>query len=208
MYKSISNYLQERANEFQSIGQDRKAVLEQLAAYILVKQQQLADCQLLFVCTHNSRRSHFAQVFAALGAAHYGLKRVASYSGGTEATRVHPHTLEALERVGFVIKHTGTKEEPVYECYFSNEHKVSCFSKRIDHPSVPKSDFAAVMTCSEAEQNCPFVPGTELRIGLPYDDPRHSDGTASAATAYDKTRDQIARELLFVFDRVKKQLHD
>lgn len=208
MYKRISNYLQERANEFQLIEPERKVRLEQLAGHVLQKQQKLEDCQLLFVCTHNSRRSHFGQVFAALGAAYYGLKRLGVHSGGTEATQVHPHTLEALERIGFVIKHSGTTENRVYECFFSNELKVSCFSKRYDHASIPNEKLVAVMTCTDAEQNCPFVPGTELRLGLPYEDPRHHDGTASAAAAYDKTRDHIAREMLFVFDQVKKQLHD
>ena len=47
-----------------------------------------------------------------------------------------------------------------------------------DDEANPKSDFAAIMTCSDAEQNCPFIPNVALRIGTTYEDPKKSDGTS------------------------------
>jgi hypothetical protein len=35
------------------------------------------------------------------------------------------------------------------------------------------------MVCSEADKSCPSVDGAELRVGMPYDDPKYFDGTPS-----------------------------
>ncbi|MDH4283503.1 MAG: hypothetical protein OEV36_12670, partial [Myxococcales bacterium] len=62
--------------------------------------------------------------------------------------------------------------------------------------------FAAIMTCSEADQACPAVPGAELRVSLPYDDPKKADGTPDEEAAYDARCLQIATEMLYLFSRV------
>lgn len=208
MFRIFSTYAEARLSEADLIGSERKKILDRLAAYILGKQQKLEETRLVFICTHNSRRSHFGQIFSALASEHFGLKRIQSYSGGTESTRVHPHTVAALERIGFLVKQSGKAENPNYEFYYSNEQKVQCFSKRYDHPTNPKDQFAAIMTCSEAEQNCPLVAGAEFRLALPYDDPGKHDGTSEQDIQYNACRDIIARELFYVYFSVKKQLHD
>ena len=42
--------------------------------------------QLMFVCTHNSRRSHISQQRAQASAAYLNVDNVQTFSGGTEAT--------------------------------------------------------------------------------------------------------------------------
>jgi arsenate reductase len=45
------------------------------------------------------------------------------------------------------------------------------FSKKYDDEFNPKSEFAAIMTCSQADGGCPFIAGAEKRIPITYEDP-------------------------------------
>jgi arsenate reductase len=60
------------------------------------------------------------------------------------------------------------------------------------------------MTCSDADENCPFIPGTEKRIPLTYEDPKSFDNTDKESEMYDKRSLQIASELLYVFKQIDK----
>jgi hypothetical protein len=62
------------------------------------------------------------------------------------------------------------------------------------------------MVCSEADKSCPIVPGSNGRIGLPFDDPKIFDNSPSEQQKYDETCRLIAREMLFVADYVKSKL--
>jgi len=55
----------------------------------------------------------------------------------------------------------------------------AAWSKKYNDTANPKKDFCAVMVCSEADKSCPSVDGAELRVGMPYDDPKYFDGTPS-----------------------------
>ena len=56
-----------------------------------------------------------------------------------------------------------------------------------------------MISCSHADENCPFIPGAEKRISLPYEDPKASDNTADEAKIYDERSIQIATEMKYVF---------
>jgi len=87
--------------------------------------------------------------------------------------------------------------------FFSEKSNPSrCFSKVYNDVSNPSSNFAAIMTCGDAEENCPFIPGVELRIGTTYDDPKAFDGTPQQAEKYRERALQIAKETLYVFSKV------
>jgi DNA gyrase inhibitor GyrI len=58
------------------------------------------------------------------------------------------------------------------------------------------------MTCSDADEACPFVPGTSLRVAIPYEDPKKADGTPDEELRYDERCRQIAREMLYMLSRV------
>ena len=58
------------------------------------------------------------------------------------------------------------------------------------------------MACSDADDNCPFVPGTEQRIAITYNDPKASDNMPQQAEVYKERTMQIGREMLFVFSQV------
>jgi arsenate reductase len=57
------------------------------------------------------------------------------------------------------------------------------------------------MTCTHADQNCPFIPGA-VRIALPYEDPKAFDDTDQEGAKYAERCRQIARELLYAFSQV------
>ncbi len=207
MLKSIQNYCNQLIKEFDLIGSDRKGILKKLAEYIQAKKSKNEAVNLIYICTHNSRRSHFGQVWASVAANYYLIDQVSAFSGGTEATAFNKNAMDALKRIGFQLKQTEQIQNPKYKViYGQSGESVDCFSKVYDHPINPKTDFAAVMTCSEAEQNCPFIPGVDLRIATTYDDPKASDGSALEAQVYDERCRQIACETFYVFSLIKNKL--
>lgn len=198
MHPEIEAYLAERAFEAGRIGPDRRALLDRLGAFV---RSRGGGAQVVFVCTHNSRRSQLAQVWAAAAAHRHGVA-LASYSGGTEATAFHPAAVEALRRAGVRLEpRAGSGGNPVYVADLGPESRLECFSKVYDQPPNPRDGFGAVMVCTDADEACPSVPGAAFRLGLPFEDPKVSDGTAAQGATYDERCAQIAREMLYAMAR-------
>ncbi len=204
MYPAIHQLATALVGQFDQIPAERKLILAKIAEYIQAKKAAGQPIKLVFICTHNSRRSHFGQVAAAVAAAYFSIENVEVSSGGTEATAFHPNAIQALRSLDFAVETADeTLKNPVWAVLFGEKNQATCFSKVFDDPANPSTGFAAIMTCSDAEQNCPFVPGTELRIGTTYDDPKSSDGTPQQATTYRARFEQILREMLYAFSLVK-----
>src|SRR6186997_3102058 len=90
--------------DFNQISEERKTILQPLVDYIQNKVDNKLQIRLNLICTHNSRRSHLSQVWAQTAAAHFNIKNVFCYSGGTEATALFPMAAKTLEQSGFKIK--------------------------------------------------------------------------------------------------------
>lgn len=205
MIEPIQNLCDHLILKFDQIPESRKEILKRIASLIQEKYNRKDEIRLVYVCTHNSRRSHFGMIWAKVAASFYGIENVNTFSAGTEATAMHPNTVQALRTVGFKNEQKDHSANPVYEVFYSaNEASMKCFSKIIDDPLIPKNDFIAIMTCSEAEENCPFVPGAELRISTTYEDPKIFDGTAQQDEKYIERSLQIARDSLYLFSLIKK----
>jgi len=160
------------------------------------------EVNLNFICTHNSRKSQFAQIWAQTAADYFGIP-VKCYSGGVEVTAFNPRAVASIERTGFKVV-SKSESNPVYSVYHSeNSQPITAFSKLYDDPANPTAHFAAVMTCSHADENCPFIPGTEKRIPLLYDDPKEFDGTPQEAAKYDERSIQVASELFYAFAQIE-----
>ncbi len=203
MYSELTTYLSELENAFAEIPDTRKELLGEVATYIDQKLSNGDTVKLNFICTHNSRRSHLAQIWTATAAAHFGVDHIETYSGGTEATAFNPRAASALERAGFRIENPGG-DNPEYRVHYSDSHlPLIAFSKTFDYPSNPHSGFAAIMTCSDADENCPFIPGAEYRASVNYIDPKVSDGTDEEAATYDERCRQIAAEMFYMISRLK-----
>ncbi len=190
--------------KFEKISIDRKQALQILIDYIQKKVNEKQSINLNFICTHNSRRSHLSQVWAQTAAAYYHISNVNCYSGGTEATAVFPMVIKTLEHVGFQITNLSYGLNPVLSIKFAKDRAPTIgFSKTYDHPFNLKSEFAAIMTCSHADANCPFIPGTEKRIAVTYDDPKEFDNTPKQEKKYKERSMQIATEMFYVFSKIK-----
>jgi arsenate reductase len=198
----IQEFASQIKDQFNQISTDRKEKLMPLVNYVREKHQLKEEISLVFICTHNSRRSHFGQIMCAFAATYYGISNVHTFSAGTEKTAFHPHAIEALKTIGFKVERLDQSPNPHYRIHVSESVHSDCFSKTISHESLPKNHFAAIMTCSDAEQNCPVVPGAEERIGITYEDPKTYDGTALQSSKYIERATQIATELFYVFSQL------
>jgi len=198
LYPAVKSYLEARGSE--SIPAERREVLDELAGW--VREQHAASgeaVRLVFVCTHNSRRSQMSQVWARAAALKHGMN-VETYSGGTETTAFNPRAVAALERAGVRVEPTTTTSNPVHHVRVGGSGPaMTCFSKVYDMAPNPAGSFAAVMVCDDADEKCPHVLGAEARFAVKYVDPKVSDGTARESATYDERCAQIAREMLYVF---------
>lgn len=203
-YQPLVETIQTLTASFHTIPAERKTILEQLAHFVKVKAVKNKKIELIFICTHNSRRSHIAQIWAQVAAAYYGIPNVMCYSGGTEATAFNPRAVRAMREAGFRIQVSAEGANPTYKVSFSDEATaVIAFSKKYDAQSNPQKGFAAIMTCSHADENCPVVFGMEKRISLPYDDPKDFDGTSQELEKYAERVREIGTEILYAFSQVK-----
>jgi arsenate reductase len=201
IFKKINKII--KGIEIDSIPEERKEILQPLIDYIQNKMELGENVNLNFICTHNSRRSHLAQIWAQTIASFFNINNVFCFSGGTEATALYASAKETLERIGFVFEITTEEENPHYQIFFSDEEQpLVGFSKTYDHASNPSSNFAAIMTCSHADENCPFIAGAEKRIPITYEDPKKYDNTSKAKKKYKERSLQIAAELYYVFSKI------
>jgi len=187
---------------FDEIPADRKLLLNKLTSYIRVNQNEGKESSLMFICTHNSRRSHFGQILCALAAEYYQIPAIRTFSAGTEVTAFHPNAISALRSIGMDIQTTEMTENPQYVVQFNATRSMAAFSKLIEDDINPKENFAAIMTCTHAEQNCPFVVGADFLLGLPFEDPKAFDGTAQETQMYLTRVQQMAKELFYVFSQL------
>lgn len=198
LFPALNSTIDQLKSEFHQIPTQRKEILQQLSQYIQNKIKDKQKVYLNFICTHNSRRSHIAQLWAQVASHYYGQAGIACFSGGTEATAFNYRAVKAMSDVGFKINKIKDGENPTYEVHYTPDAPpISAFSKKYDDPFNPDKDFAAVMTCSQADENCPFVLGASARISLNYDDPKNFDGTPQEVEKYTERVLQIGREILY-----------
>ena len=188
----------------QKISEQRKFVLKTLIEYIQIKLLENKEVYLNFICTHNSRRSQFSQIWAHTAAAYYEIK-THCYSGGIEVTAFNPRAIAAIKRSGFKVRSTNADNPHYRVSYNDQDQPVTVFSKLFDHPINHAPSFAAIMTCSHADINCPFIPGAEKRITIRYEDPKAFDDSPQETEKYDKCELQIASELFYIFKKVSQK---
>lgn len=127
--------------------------------------------RVLFLCTHNSARSQMAEGFLRAKAG----DRFEARSAGTEATAVHPLAIRAMAERGIDIS---------------------------GHRSKLAADLAPgpwdylITVCDDANERCPFVPGTMKRLHWSFEDPSRATGSEEERLAvFRRVRDQIESRL-------------
>jgi len=202
MNNKINSLCESLITQFDSIPEKRKEILEKITAYIQQRKDSNKPISLVYICTHNARRSFFGQIWAQTAAHFYGIDNCIAYSGGMEATQCHPNAIKALQNQGFETQRSSDSTNPLYEINYGGNDNLICFSKLFNDSTNPAQDFAAIMVCSDAETNCPYIPEAALRISTTYDDPKEFDGTLMEAEKYLERANQIALECLYVFSKV------
>lgn len=189
------------------ISSKRKELLTTIATKIIEERHKLNKVRLNFICTHNSRRSQFAQVWAHFSIQQFKLRKIKSFSGGTETTAFHHNTIKSLQSAGFKFKliefsHTN----PKYEITNAKMKKAAIGYSKFFSESTKNKPFIAITTCNSADENCPFIPEAISRFHLPYIDPKQADNTEQTEKTYLMTNKIIAAEMNFLFEQVKNLL--
>lgn len=96
-------------------------------------------------------------------------------SAGTEATRVHPLAVRAMDEVGIDLRgHT---------------------SKALDRFLGEPWDFV-ITVCDGARERCPFFPGAAMRMHWSFDDPSAATGAEEERlSTFRRVRDAIRARL-------------
>ncbi len=194
--------------DFNTINKDKQKDLKEISRFIAENIKRDTSVQIVYICTHNSRRSQFSQIWSEIASFYYGLP-INSYSGGVEITAFNSKAIESLKRMGFaVLSKNQMASNPRYLIKYADQgDDIICFSKLFNNPINPKENFISMMTCDHADENCPIIPGTLKRISFRFDDPKAYDGTPLETQMYDERSLEIAKELFFIMEQTSKILN-
>ena len=154
--------------------------------------------KIIFICTHNSRRSQFAEIWAHTFSFIFK-KKIKIFSAGTSKEEFNIRAINVLKKVGFKIKEDAKK----YILNFSeNYNSIHMYSKDISELNL-KNHFITIMTCADSDKNCPAIPNALARILLSYKDPKSFDNSKQETNKYIATSKKIALELFYLFKNLK-----
>lgn len=165
-----------------------KKTSTELKNFILEDKLKNRKVLMTFTCTSNSIGSHISQVWMQTAAICYGIDSLKTFSGSTEANEVNKRAFAALNRARFTITRTSAEfYSPYLLIPFCGAANWLLYLKKYDNFQDQKSNFIAVIVCSEANKSCLMVPGANGRIELPYQDPKYYDNTPSEQRKDDET---------------------
>ena len=186
------------------LEKNRKDKLVKLAQIIKINHEQQNIVKITFICTHNSRRSQFSQVWAYISSLYFKLDFIKPFSGGIEIDTVNLNVINSFINTGLKIEKKQKGEEVYLLKSLKNDKGISLYSKLSNCSLNPSKHFIAIMTCSDADQMCPVIKGADKKISLPYSDPRVSDNTGLEKEVYNQTCSIIAKEMFYLMKQVKK----
>ena len=127
--------------------------------------------RVLFLCTHNSARSQMAEGFLRAMAG----DRFEAGSAVTEKTSVNPLAIRAMAERGIDL---GAHTSKLYT------------------DLAPESWDYLITVCDDANERCPWVPGSVKRLHWSFPDPSRVSGTEEERLAvFRRVRDQIQERL-------------
>jgi len=150
----------------------------------------------IFLCTHNARRSQLSEFWFRALAAEYGIS-VEAYSAGVEATRVHPHVVSVLREQ---LLSAGNQDNPQVVQHDIQAGTRPFYSKTLEDPSLPKKNFITVAVCDHAAETCPIMAGSAGRFSLPFTDPGAHDQDHDPLPYYRETSDSIRAHMVYLMD--------
>ncbi len=203
MNESLKQFLRKIESEFDNIDIERRPELDVFAGYIEKRLSEHSFVNLVFICSHNSRRSQIAQIMSIASAKYYGIGGIKTFSAGIEVSEFNPRAIKALQAKGISIIAKTPQPNPIYEVIIGEDiDKIEAFSKTLNDETLPEKDFVAVMVCSQANESCPVVYGADMKFVLPYEDPKIYDGTELENQKYNERTIEITREMLYIFNKI------
>ena len=206
LYPELLAYLNQRAAEFEQIPDERKADLARLADYIRQRQAGDGGARITFICTHNSRRSHLAQVWAQVAAYYYAVPRCPPIP----AARRSPRSTRERQRP-FNVPVCGSRPTNPPQPIRAIEWRPVIAGRR---SSVTRSGLTKLPIPRAASPPCltapkPTRPARWSAVAIcdcrsAMMTPKAADGTAEEAAVYDQRSRQIGREMLYVMWLLKQ----
>jgi arsenate reductase (thioredoxin) len=199
---------------FDMIEPNHHESIDKLAEWIATQWQPNSSLHVIAACTGNSRRSILSAAMGNMAAAYYGFDNIRFHSGGTAPSAFNKRTIAALKEIGFQIEATGQEAErgdaktpnPTYHMTWGKDLEATEFSKHFQDTSNPQSGFAVILVCSDADAECPIVPGASLRVSMTFIDPKVYDDGIFEAKKYAERRDDIGRTFLAVMANARRRM--
>lgn len=202
LHKEVSALTEALSKEAELIQPGRKEILDRIGHSIRSMLHKNGRSSVIFICTHNSRRSQAAELWLRTAASYYGITGISTFSGGTEVTALHPNMAATFSQSGFSLTSDDRSSNPRFTVS-NGEGQYTMFSKLYDDPSNPKANFIAVMVCGNADEACPVVNGAAYRFYLPYEDPGSYDSQPEQEEKYQSCFKTIGREMLYILSNLK-----
>lgn len=200
LYPILFNYVRDLYPDYDKIPFERKAVLEEIANYLIGAQQLENTGKIIFIETDHLARSVMVHAWAMAASYYYGIENVKIYSGGINAAKISKDAIIALEKAGFIIYKIQEGNNPEYEIKYSyNIEPLILRSIKYNDKSNPNINFGSIIICSNADINLPVVKGNNFRTSLHYFDPSAYDGTSDAPELYLEKSKEIATEMFYLF---------
>lgn len=203
---SLENFFENAAKKV-IITEDRKNLLVKIAEVAIREYSDQKVVNLCFVCSDNSRTSQLLQVWSFF-AAHYFQLNINSFSGGTQVTSFHRNIVKTLQKSGFTFQLSDfSHQNPKYEISFDASKKnILGFSKLLSSPINNVSSFLLITTSDKSDKECPFMPNASYQFNLPFIDLTTFDSAKNKYDFYLDASKQIACEIYFLFNEIRKSL--
>ena len=132
----------------------------------------------LILCTHNSARSVLSEGMLNHWAKKLG-KDVHAYSAGSAPSgRINPHAIEALGNAGVDVSYVRSKSWDEFVA-----------------PEAPRMRIVITVCDSAAAEQCPYWPGSPVKVHWGYPDPSNAPQDQKAQ-AFELTRQAIGYRML------------
>lgn len=134
----------------------------------------------LILCTHNSARSVLAEAMLNHWAARLGHDVRAFSAGSAPSGRLNPHALQVLSDAGVATEGYRSQSWDAFA-----------------GPDAPRMRIVVTVCDSAAAEQCPYWPGSPVKVHWGYADPSNATGGEEAKRqAFELTRQAIGYRML------------
>ena len=144
----------------------------------------------LILCTHNSARSVLSEGMLNHWAAKLAKDVTAFSAGSAPSGRINPFAVKSLQDAGIST-----------EGYYSKSWD------EFTLPDAPRMRIVITVCDSAAAEECPYWPGSPVKVHWGYPDPSNAP-EADKATAFDLTREAIGYRMLQLLQLPLEQMQD